>query len=316
MPAPTLPVRSRWRQQAALHWRMTRPGFVLITLSASLLGLATALSGGAALDGPAALATLLLAGVAHAGANVLNDYHDARNGADAANTAGLYPFSGGSRLIQQGAVSEAQTRRWAWALLLALVPAGALLAARAGTGLLGIGAAGLGIAWAYSAPPLRLMTRGLGEPAVAGAWWLVVVGADFVQRHQFALLPMALGVPVALLVAAILLINGVPDAPADAQVGKRTLVVRLGTRGAAALYAALAVAAHAALVLAVGSGVAPPAALVGLLSLPLSLGAAALLWRWRARPARLRPAIGLSIAAANLQALSVAAALTWVAQGG
>ena len=64
MPAPTLPVRSRWRQQAALHWRMTRPGFVLITLSASLLGLATALSGGAALDGPAALATLLLAGVA------------------------------------------------------------------------------------------------------------------------------------------------------------------------------------------------------------------------------------------------------------
>ena len=42
---------------------------------------------------PRALATLLLALVAHAGANVLNDYFDARNGADAANDQGLFPFT-------------------------------------------------------------------------------------------------------------------------------------------------------------------------------------------------------------------------------
>ena len=44
--------------------------------------------------------------------------------------------------------------------------------------------AGLLLAWAYSAPPLRLMSRGLGELTVALVWFLVVIGADLVQRQQ------------------------------------------------------------------------------------------------------------------------------------
>ena len=110
MTASTLPP-SGWRQQALLHWRMTRPAFLLVTVSAALVGIASAASCGCGFDLPAALATVLLACVAHAGANVLNDYHDARNGADAANTEGLYPFTGGSRLIQQGQVSGPIRRR-------------------------------------------------------------------------------------------------------------------------------------------------------------------------------------------------------------
>ena len=304
----TLSPRPSWRQRAALRWRMTRPGFLLITLTACLLGLASAGTAGA-VHPATALATLLLACMAHAGANVLNDFHDALNGADAANDGAMFPFAGGSRLIQQGAVSAPDTRRWALWLLLPLVPAGLLLAWRGGPGLLAIGAIGLGLAWAYSAPPLRLMSRGLGEWVVAAAWGLVVVGADFVQRGHFAALPAALGAGLGLLVACILLINGVPDAAADARVGKRTLAVRLGARGAARLYGALALLAHGALVAAVWAGVAPRAALAGLLSLPLSLAAAALLWRHAATPARLKPAMVLSIAAANVHGLAMAAAL-------
>ena len=116
MTASTLPP-SGWRQQALLHWRMTRPAFLLVTVSAALVGIASAASCGCGFDLPAALATVLLACVAHAGANVLNDYHDARNGADAANQQGLFPFTGGSRLIQQGLVSEDDTHRLALALL-------------------------------------------------------------------------------------------------------------------------------------------------------------------------------------------------------
>ncbi len=289
---------------------MVRPGFLLVTLSACLLGIASAAACGCGLDLPAALATVLLAGAAHAGANVLNDYHDARNGADAANRHGLHPFTGGSRLIQQGEVSEAETGRWAALLLGLLIPAGVLLAARSGGGLLVIGAAGLLIAWAYSAPPLKLMSRGLGELAVAAAWWLVVIGADYVQRGEVLVIPASLGFSLALLVACVLLINGVPDADADAQVGKRTLAVRLGARGAAALYAWLALLAHGWLALSVWLLIPPTSALWGLLSLPLSIAAAWRFWRHARQPERLRPAIALTIAAANLHALAIAAALS------
>ncbi|QTD45079.1 prenyltransferase [Ottowia testudinis] len=305
---PALSPSLSWRQRAALHWRMTRPGFLLITLTACLLGLATAATAGAVRPATAVL-TLLLACMAHAGANVLNDFHDALNGADAANDGAMFPFSGGSRLIQQGVVSVPHTARWAAWLLLPLIPAGLLLAWHGGPGLLAVGAAGLGLAWAYSAPPLRLMSRGLGELAVAAAWALVVVGADFVQRGHFAVLPAALGAALGLLVACILLINGVPDAAADARVGKRTLAVRLGGHGAARLYGVLTLLAQGVVVTAVWTGVAPRAALAGLLALPLSLAAAALLGRHAAAPTRLKPAMALSIAAANVQGLAMAAGL-------
>ena len=64
---------------------MTRPGFLTITAVACLLGIASAASSNGSTDWRLALLTLVLALAAHAGANVLNDYHDALNGADAAN---------------------------------------------------------------------------------------------------------------------------------------------------------------------------------------------------------------------------------------
>jgi len=307
-PAPAPPPPLDWR----LLLRMTRPGFLLVTAAACALGLASASIRGD-VDLPTALLTLLLALMAHAGANVLNDYHDARNGADAANEQGLFPFSGGSRLIQQGVVSEAVTGRWAAVLLLALIPAGLWLAAHSGPGLVLIGAVGLFVAWAYSAPPLALMSRGLGELAVAGAWWLIVVGTDYVQRGAFAAAPALSGVGLALLVANILLVNGFPDAPADARVGKRTLVVRLGPRRAAQLYLGLALLAHGGLALAVDGHGLPPGALWGLLSLPAALGSALLLRRHGEQAQRLRPAIVLGIGAAVVHALALAAGLAFSA---
>jgi 1,4-dihydroxy-2-naphthoate octaprenyltransferase len=51
----------------------------------------------------------------------------------------------------------------------------------------------------------------------------------------------------------------------------------------------------------------------GLVSLPLSLAAAGLLWRHAAAPQRLRPAIALTIAAASLHGLAMAAGLATMA---
>ena len=309
--APHKPLAARpdWKLLLA----MTRPGFLTITAVACLLGMALTAACGCGFDPLLAAATLVLALAAHAGANVLNDYHDALNGADAANRDGLFPFTGGSRLIQQQHVTAAQTRELAWLLLGLVALAGILLAVHTGGGLLLIGLAGLLLAWAYSAPPLRLMSRGLGELAVTCAWWLIVIGADYVQRRQFLLVPALTAVSYALLMANILLVNGLPDAASDAAVGKRTLAVRLGPRGSALLYLLIALLAHGWLAVGAWQLLQPLPALWGLLSLPLSLVAAGMVWRQAGQPAGLRPAIVLTIAAGVVHGLGMAAGLVAMA---
>ncbi len=288
---------------------MTRPGFLAITAVACLLGIASAAACGCGVDPLLAAVTLVLALAAHAGANVLNDYHDALNGADEANRDGLFPFTGGSRLIQQQRVTMEQTRKLAWLLLGGVALAGLLLAVHTGGGLLLIGLAGLLLGWAYSAPPLKLMSRGLGELAVACAWWLIVIGADYVQRRQFLLIPALTAVSYALLMANILLVNGLPDAASDAAVGKRTLAVRLGARASALLYLLIALLAHGWLAVGALQLLQPMPALWGLVSLPLSLAGAWLLWRQAERPTKLRPAIMLTISAGVVHGLGMAAGL-------
>jgi 1,4-dihydroxy-2-naphthoate polyprenyltransferase len=301
-------------QQAMVWLRMTRPAFLLLTVVACVLGTATAAACGCGLDLPLALGATVLAVLAHAAGNVLNDLYDARNGADAANQQGIFPFTGGSRLIQTGVVTERQTAELAAALLVFLVPAGLLLAVKAGGGVLLLGMAGLTLAWAYSAPPLKLMARGLGELTVALVWFLVVVGADYVQRRHFFPIPAWVALGFAMLVAALLLINGFPDAQADARVGKRTLVVWLGPVGACALYVVLVLGAHLWLLAGVWLLVPPNQALWGLVSWPFSMVAAGWLASHMYQPQQLKPALVLSVVAVLLHGVGLAAGFAQLAR--
>ncbi|NOT88903.1 MAG: prenyltransferase [Lysobacter sp.] len=289
---------------------MTRPGFLTATAIGVAIGLGAARASGIALSPRLAAITLILALVAHAAANVINDFADALSGADDGNDTGIAPFTGGSRLIQTGATTVAQTGRLASVLLLVSVVGGATLAAALhAPGLGWIGAAGLVLAWAYSMPPLRLMGRGLGEPSVAMAWWLVVIGADYVQRGGFSTVPAIAGAGYALLIADLLLVNGLPDAASDARVDKRTLAVILGPRRAALLYAALAVIAHGWVAIAIGRGALPMIAAAALPTLLLSLTGAAMIFKCAAAPQKLRPAIVVTLIAAQAHGLILAMAL-------
>ena len=153
------------------------------------------------------------------------------------------------------------------------------------------------------------MKRGLGEFTVALTWGLVVIGADYVQRGQFFVIPAAVAVSFALLVGNILVINGFPDAQADVQVGKRTLVVRLGQRRAAWVYLVFASLAYAWLLAGVWLFIHPEPALWGMASMPLSLWAFVLLHKNADQPARLTPPIVLTIAAAVVHGLAMSAGL-------
>ncbi len=281
-----------------LLWlKMTRPAFLLLTVVACVLGTSTAAACGCGLDVGLAASATALAVLAHATGNVLNDLHDARNGADAANQEAIRPFTGGAHLIQTGMVTEKETRDLALALLMVLVSGGLWLVSQTGSGVFWLGLAGVSLAWAYSAPPLKLMSRGAGEWTIALVWFMVVVGADYVQRRQFFLIPASAAFSFGLLTAALLLINSFPDAKADGSVGKRTTVVRLGPDVSAVLYLALVVVAHGWLAVSAWWQIPPMQALWGLASAPLSLVASIWLLRNRRQTARLKPALVLSVAA-------------------
>ena len=291
------------------YFAATRPAFLSVTFVGVLLGLASAAAAGVRIDPALATVTMFFALVAHAGANVINDYYDAISGCDAANTARVFPFTGGSRFIQNGVLSLSATGRFGYALLLAVIPAGLWLTAVSDPGLILIGLAGLVVGWAYSAPPIKLQSRGLGEFGITFAWLLVVVGTDFVQRHAFSFAPAAAGLGFALLVASVLYINQFPDIEADARAGKRTLVVRLGAPAARWGYLLLVALAYGWVGVLAAAGYLPKLALLALVPAAANVAAMRNLWPNAARPAELAPAIKLTILAASLHGLILAAAL-------
>jgi 1,4-dihydroxy-2-naphthoate octaprenyltransferase len=287
----------------------TRPAFLSITLAACLIGLASAHFSGLPLQVDRALVTIFFALVAHAGVNVINDYYDFMSGADVVNSGRIYPFTGGSRFIPNGVISARRMKIFGYVLLLAVIPAGLWLMRVSSGGLFWIGLAGLFAGWAYCAPPMKLVCRGLGEPAILAGWALIAVGADFVQRGAFSALPWLAGVPFALLVVNILYINQFPDQAADAAAGKRTLIVRLGPESARWGYLVIALLAYGWLLFAVAKSWLPIHAAAGAFALPLSFSAARELLAHASTPSLLRPALKRTILAANLSGLLTALGL-------
>lgn len=305
------PVLAQYRNPLRRYVAATRPGFLSVTAVAVLLGLATAVGNGVELNAVTAMVTGLFALVAQAGVNVINDYYDALNGTDAINGERRFPFTGGSRFIQNGVLGLRETAVFGFTLLASVIPAGLWLIQYAGLDLLWIGVAGLAIGWAYSAPPLALMSRGLGELAVAGGWWLIVVGTDLVQRHALGPLPVIAGASYALQVANVLIVNQFPDYRADAASGKRNLVVRLGPRRARWLPSAIAVMAALWLCLGIATRALPAMASIAMLSLVPTAIAGRDLLESADRPAGLDRAIRATIAAAHVHGVLLALAIAF-----
>lgn len=297
MTQPLEPTLDASQNPFARYVAATRPAFLSASLMACFVGLAIARHDGLAIDPILAAVTLLFALMAQAGVNVLNDYYDALNGTDERNVERIFPFTGGSRFIQNGVMTQAEMRNFGFALMAGVATAGLWLMTASSPQLIYIGLAGLFIGWAYSAPPFRLNSRGWGELCVAAGFLLITVGTDFVQRRDFDAAPVIAGLSYALLVTNLLYINQFPDRKADTEAGKLHWVARLEVRHARWGYALLVVSAYAWLIAAVALGWLPLSVLLALLALPLSVKAARLLLRHAAEPRQLGDAIKLTIAA-------------------
>jgi 1,4-dihydroxy-2-naphthoate octaprenyltransferase len=260
------------RPRMALGWRFflaTRLPFLSATIVPVFLGLAAAGYDHHFSLGLAAL-TLLGAIAIHLGLNVANDVFDTLSGVDDVNFTPT-KFSGGSRVLQYGLVSLRQMTTLAAIFYAVAIIIGLVLVAIVGPGLLWLGIAGVLISFFYTAPPLRLVHRGLGELAVAlGFGPIMVLGAYFVQTGQYAWRPLILSIPVAIFVMLILYANEIPDRFADARGGKRTLVVRMSPDAVIRGYIASVAVAYLVVIGGVITGLLPLPTLIALLTIPIA----------------------------------------------
>ena len=236
----------------------TRPAFYTASVLPVFVGTARAAAALGRIDWLLLALALAATVLAHGATNVYNDVGDDVIGADEGNSARIYPYTGGSRFIQTGLLTRAEMARLALGLSVAALLVGCVLTLLRGPGVVLLGLAGLALGILYSMPGVQLSARGIGELAVAlGFGPLPVLGAVWLQGAPLDLGAVLVSLPVGAWVAAILLINEVPDRDADARAGKRTLVVRFGPPGARAIYLGLTALALASSVAAIAIGALP-----------------------------------------------------------
>jgi 1,4-dihydroxy-2-naphthoate octaprenyltransferase len=254
-----------------LYLSELRAPFFSASIIPVLLGAAVAYNETAALNLRFFLLTLLGILLLHAGTNVANDYFDHRSGCDPANIQFVRPFTGGSRLIQKGLLSPKAVLTESIFLFAFGSLIGLYLAFQVGYPVLILGAIGVFCGYFYSAPPLKLADRGVGELLIAlNFGTLVTLGSNYVQTQKFALSAALASIPIAVLIGAVIYINEFPDAAADASCGKRTLVVRLGKEKASRVFTYVLLSPYIFIACAVAFRFMPVWSLLALLPFPLS----------------------------------------------
>lgn len=249
--------------------RLSRLRFLLGGLLGGALGTAMARYQTGRLDlGAYALAQATITSF-HLMTHYANDYFDRHSDVGTVRTA----YSGGSGTLVDGSLQPRVALRAALVCAtFGLVGTVALaLAARRPAA----AAAALAIcagAWVYSAPPLRLAARGLGELDTALVVAVLVplcaiLAQNVVPDGRFA----ASVLPGAAAMLAMMLAVEYPDVRADSAGGKRTLVVRLGTHRASPIGIACALVTYSGFVTALALGAPRLFGLAGLGSLPFGI---------------------------------------------
>ncbi|MEM0260494.1 MAG: prenyltransferase [Sulfolobales archaeon] len=182
---------------------------------------------------------LLYLGVflSHLSVNVFNDYFDYKSGLDILTPK--TPFSGGSKVLVEGRLSEREALVFGLALLLISASIGLYLAFLRGFLIILFMLAGAAIIILYT----RILTRySLGELSVYLKGVVVGAGSSYVVFNSITPRSIILASFYGLASMIILYMNSIPDRDLDKLFGRRTLSVITPLNRLADLYRILIVA--------------------------------------------------------------------------
>jgi 1,4-dihydroxy-2-naphthoate polyprenyltransferase len=167
-------------------------------------------------------------------------------------------FAGGTRVLPQGKLPPAVPF---WTSIIALIIAGAIgiilqFSFKTGPYTLLLGFPGAFAGFFYSAEPIRLVKRGLGEISIGFCYgWLPVATAYYLQAGTIHPLILWLGIPIGLSIFNVILLNEFPDYEADKATGKKNLLYRIGKQQGVALYIIFSVLTSLSMIAATFRGV-------------------------------------------------------------
>ena len=215
----------------------SRPKFLTASAAPVLVGSALGFAAAGTFNVTLFILALLAMMVLNAGANMANDYFDHTSKNDWLNK-NTTPFSGGSRYIQQGVLSPKTILLAALFLLTIGSMLGVIIVLVAQSlFILGIGIVGLLGGYFYTAAPVRLGYRGIGEFVIMLLFGILAVyGAYHLQTGTLDAAVLFPGAIVGVLIFLVILVNEFPDLEADAAVNKKTLVVLFGVPTAVWIY--------------------------------------------------------------------------------
>ncbi|MFC1821699.1 1,4-dihydroxy-2-naphthoate octaprenyltransferase [Thermodesulfobacteriota bacterium] len=240
------------------------------------------------------LVTLIGVAALHLGANLMNDYWDAK-GSDPLNVR-LTPFSGGSRVIQNKEIAPSLILIMSLVFFAIGLICGIWLTRFGRPLVIPLGLLGLAAGWSYSSPPLQLMSRGVGELVIFWAFGpLITLGAYYVIAGTLSWQAFIIGIPQGFLIMAVIWINQFPDYKADREAGKRNLVVRFGPKNSRYFYILMMAAAFIFVTLWVAFMGISYLTMLTFISFPLALKAMRILWKHYLSHEALIPAQALTI---------------------
>jgi len=253
----------------------------------------------AALTGVAAL---------HTAANLINDYYDSK-GSDAVNIK-VTPFSGGSRAIQEEGLSAAAVKKMAIFFLLVAFITMVFMIIEDRPMVVPIGLLGLFIGWAYSTPPLQLMSKGWGETIIFFAFGpLVTLGAYYAITGAMTVDSFLLGIPQGFLITGVIWINEFPDYDADKSVGKKNLVVRMGPGKARYLYCLIMSMSFVSVLIITALCDITAMILLAFISFPLAFRAMRITWKDFTDHEKIVPSQALTVQTVLTQGLLISLGL-------
>ncbi|EGL83341.1 1,4-dihydroxy-2-naphthoate octaprenyltransferase [Caldalkalibacillus thermarum TA2.A1] len=248
-------------------WNLLRPHTLTASFIPVLIGTALTLKV-TSINWTLFAAMLIASILIQAATNMFNEYYDYQRGLDTKESVGI-----GGAIVREG-VPPKVVLNLAIVLFAIAVLLGVYICLISSWWVALIGSISMAVGYLYTGGPYPLAYSPFGELA-AGVFMgpVIILLAFYIQTGMVTLYSVLVSIPIAILVAAIMLANNIRDLDEDQAAGRRTLAILIGRKRAIQLLGAMFVFAY---VWAVAMAVLTDASLwilLVLLSIPTALKA-------------------------------------------